>query len=691
MIRYLLLIILLGGSLIAEGEAKAPVEVTFMHETLSVNPGEPLWVGIEFSIDKSWHVYWKNPGGTGVPPKVEWSLPKGFTVTDLEWPTPERFKTFEGIGYGYHDKVMLLAKLIPPADFTGDHVDIGATITWLVCSDEACLPGEKTVNMKLPVTQAQGTVHPQFHQAIQSAVEALPQKKEVSWNEGNKGSLSIPLSHAKSTVYFYPEEGHVINDQEALSGEDSERVIASLSPLDHPVKGLLVFENNSGGKEVWNVELPYASQGFEGGILWALVLAFVGGMILNLMPCVLPVVSLKIFSFVKMGGEKRGEILKQGLFFTIGVLVSFWALAGTLILLRSWGELVGWGFQLQDPLFVAILIALIFGFGLSLFGLFEIGTMFSSWAGQTESQKRKSGGAASFFSGVLATAVATPCTGPFLGSAVGFAMTLSPIGALAIFTSLGLGMAFPYLAISCYPPLFRFLPKPGGWMIVFKEIMGFCMMATVLWLLWVFGAETSLIALMALLVSLFVLSIAGWVHGQWGTPLRSRRTRIISMIVTLALVVQSAYILVSATKMVPIMEEIAMVDSSSSKEHDIRQWESFSKERLEALRAAGTPVLIDFTARWCLICQANHMVLSTKEVSDRLAELGVVKMLADWTKNDPAITEELKKHGRSSVPLYLLYERGDKVDPAVLPQVLTPDMVLEALKKIRKEPVYEAR
>lgn len=691
MFRYLLLIILLTGSLISEEQVKAPVEVTLVHEAVSVQPGESLWVGIAFSIDRNWHIYWKNPGGTGVPPKIEWSLPQGFTVTDLEWPTPERLDTFEGTGYGYHDQVTLLAKLTAPAHFKGDHVDIGATVTWIVCSDEACLPGEKTLHATLPITLVEGAAHPQFHEAIQSVIKTLPQEKEVSWSQGNTGSLTIPSHHAESIVYFYPEEQHTISDQGPLSGENNERMIASLSPLDRPVKGLLVFQNASGEKEAWNIELPYTSQGFEGGVLWALVLAFIGGMILNLMPCVLPVVSLKIFSFVKMGGEKKGEILKQGLFFTAGVLVSFWALAGTLILLRSWGELVGWGFQLQDPLFVAILIALIFGFGLSLFGVFEIGTMFSSWAGQTEAEKRKSGGTASFFSGVLATAVATPCTGPFLGSAVGFAMTLSPIGALAIFTSLGLGMASPYLVISCYPPLFRFFPKPGNWMLVFKEIMGFCMMATVLWLLWVFGAETSLVSTMILLVSLFVLSIAGWVHGQWGTPIRSRRTRMISMIVTFALLVQSAYILVSATKMTPMIEEIAMADTFSSKERDIRQWETFSKERLAALRASGTPVLVDFTARWCLICQANHMVLSTKEVSDRLAELGVVKMLADWTKNDSAITEELKKHGRSSVPLYLLYERGDKVSPEILPQVLTPDGMVEALKKIKEAPVYEAR
>ncbi|MCB1149712.1 MAG: thioredoxin family protein, partial [Chlamydiia bacterium] len=416
---------------------------------------------------------------------------------------------------------------------------------------------------------------------------------------------------------------------------------------------------------------------FDGGFLMALLFAFAGGLILNLMPCVLPVISLKIFSFVKMSGEKRSEIVRHGVLFTLGVLVSFWALAGALIALQASGAAVGWGFQLQDPLFVGILTAIIFVFGLSLFGVFEFGTTFSSWAGQQQSNigQSSSGKASAFFSGVLATTVATPCTGPFLGPAIGFAMTLSALGSLTVFTFLALGMASPYLLISLFPSLIRFLPKPGKWMVTFKEILGFCMVATALWLVWVFAAQTSMMATSALLVALFGLSVGSWIYGKWGTPLRKRPVRIVAYALTLATLLGSTGLVLRASQMIEEPIELVAVNDPTAESKDIHGWEPFNKERLDYLRSQGIPVFIDFTARWCLICQANHMVLSTEEVEGRMAEAGVVKMLADWTKNDPEITAELKKFGRSGVPLYLLY--GKEEEPTILPQMLSPDLVVE--------------
>jgi thiol:disulfide interchange protein DsbD len=421
---------------------------------------------------------------------------------------------------------------------------------------------------------------------------------------------------------------------------------------------------------------------FEGGLGLALVLAFVGGMILNLMPCVLPVISFKVLSFVKMAGQSRKLVFTHGLTFTLGVLLSFWVLTAALLVLQAYGRSVGWGFQLQEPLFVAILAAILLVFGLSLFGVFEFGTSLIAMAGQAQQSAtaKRSGLFGSFMSGILATAVATPCTGPFLGSAVGFAMTLPPALTMLVFTSLGLGMSLPYLLLATFPSTLRFLPKPGQWMVTFKELMGFFMLATVLWLVWVFGAQTSTFALFLLLAGFFFLALGSWVYGKWS--MQRKTIRLIAYGLTIACFATGGYAIFNA-----VSPWAAQMDSSSATKQVANHsaadaWEEFSPERLAELQKQGTPVFIDFTAKWCLICQANHLVLTTSEVTQQFEKLGVVKMKADWTKNDPVITAELRKHGRSGVPLYLLYGTDPKAAPKILPQVLTPEIVLEELKNI---------
>lgn len=404
-------------------------------------------------------------------------------------------------------------------------------------------------------------------------------------------------------------------------------------------------------------------------------MAFLGGMILNLMPCVLPVISFKVMSFVKMAQESRQKIFKHGIAFSVGVLASFWVLAGTLLLLRAYGHAVGWGFQLQDPLFVAILAQLLLIFGLSQFGVFELGTSVARMAGQAEFKSQSESYTSSFISGIFATAVATPCTGPFLGSAVGYAVTVPPFFGLIIFTVLGLGMAFPYLALSAFPALLRWMPKPGAWMETLKQFMGFLMLATVLWLIWVFGAQTGEAAIFILLASLLLASLGCWIYGKWGTPFRKRGVRYVGYVFTLACAVGAFALIPMALKMEAPQEKVAV--------HGDLAWEPFSLERVAELRAKKIPVLIDFTAKWCLICQSNHLVLSNNEVEKKFKELGVVRMKADWTKNDPLITNELQKFGRSGVPLYLLYGSDPTEEPKVLPQVLTPENVIGSLNALR--------
>lgn len=418
----------------------------------------------------------------------------------------------------------------------------------------------------------------------------------------------------------------------------------------------------------------------------ALLFAFIGGMILNLMPCVLPVISFKVMSFVKMAGQSRSLTLKHGLMFSLGVILSFWMLASAMLMLRAYGQAVGWGFQLQEPLFVVILASLLFIFALSLFGVFEWGMFFASWAGQTQSDasQKSSGYIGSFLSGVLATAVATPCTGPFLGSAIGFAVTLPVFQSLLIFTSLGLGMCFPYLLLAAFPSYLRFMPKPGAWMETFKQLMGFLLLATVLWLLWVFSAQTDSFSLICLLAGLLCFSIGAWIYGRGCSPVVARKTRILTSL----LVILFAF---AGCKAILFPRAAWYSQSSSSQAKSSGDhwegWEDFSPERVAQLRREGKPILIDFTAKWCLICQANHLVLSSNEVKKQLDDSGIVKMKADWTKNDPVITQELSKFGRNSVPLYVLYGSAEQQEPLVLPQVLTPDVVVEHLNQAISEEI----
>lgn len=415
-------------------------------------------------------------------------------------------------------------------------------------------------------------------------------------------------------------------------------------------------------------------------LLFALGMAFLGGLILNLMPCVLPVISLKVLSFVKMSGSNPRLILKHSLLFSAGVIISFWILSAFLLFLKSWGHSVGWGFQLQEPLFVAILAGVFFVLALSLFGVFELGTGFAAKAGQAQT-KANSGLSASFFSGILATAIATPCSGPLLGYAIGLAFTIPFMQAMLVFSTIGLGMAFPYLLVGAFPELLKYLPKPGNWMITFKEIMGFFMLATVLWLVWVFAAQTDNDALIALLLSFFFLGIACWVFGKWGAPFRKKQVRIYGIVVACAFIAISGYILHGAVNTIeePLVydsdTQLAMLDPNEIKSG----WEKFSPERVAELRAQGVPVFVDFTARWCGLCQKNHRTLVSKEVTQKFDELGVVKMKADWTKKDDVITKELQKFGRSSVPLYVFYDSDPAKEPKILPQWLTVSNVIGAL------------
>lgn len=680
-----------GANALHAEERDTPVIVSIVHEEKAIQPGRPFWAAVHIDLADNWHSYWKNPGDAGMAPQVIWKLPEGFTASPILWPVPDDFSVESVVGYGYEGDVLLMAEITPPSEFKGTTIELGAEVTWLVCSDANCVPGNSEIKVDIPVISITPEKHLEHGPLFIEARNQLPKEgKNIEvyrTEQGVEVHLPSELTHLKDVLQFFPEDSSQVDthvNPVVKPIPDSDRFMLVLKSGEMPssknLKGLVVdksaeivsaYEINAPILDASPIILPEVTS-----LMMAVILAFVGGAILNLMPCVLPVMSFKVLGFIKMAKEDRFEILKHGLIFSLGILVSFWVLASMLLILQAYGQSAGWGFQLQEPLFVGILAAILFVVSLSLLGIFELGLFVTKIAGAAQGNTKKEGLKGSFFSGILATALATPCTGPFLGSAVGFAMTVSAPAALLIFTSLGIGMAFPYIALSAFPNFLRYLPKPGPWMETFKQLTGFVVMATVLWLTWVFSAQTNSFSLMLLLVALFALAIGSWIHGRWGGIHLSKKVRRIAAIGVLLFGATAGSLLYIATTPAVIQLE----ETSHGSAHS--GWEVFSPERVAELVAEGKPVFVDFTAKWCLICQANHLVLTSDAVNKQFAELGVVKMKADWTKNDAVITKELQKQGRSGVPLYLLYT-GKSKNPEILPQVLTPDVVINHLQSIK--------
>lgn len=429
-------------------------------------------------------------------------------------------------------------------------------------------------------------------------------------------------------------------------------------------------------------------------LLLMLSLAFAGGIVLNLMPCVLPVLSLKIFDFVQRAGNKRGRVFAHGLVFTVGTTLSFWVMAGLLLLLRRGGQGLGWGYQLQSPSFLVILCAIFFFFSLHLFGVFEVGYLFT----RIQRGHEQEGLSGSFLAGVTATLVATPCTGPFMGTAMAYAFTQSAAVSFLVFTALALGVSFPYLLLSASPGLHRYLPKPGPWMENLKQFMGFPLLATVIWLAWVFGRQTDIDAMASLLGLLLAAGISAWVLGKWMALHHPGHIRMTAALVALVIFVPSlVFTLYRVQHRIPMPSFISKTSGagdtncltpSSAQGIALRQaqaiaWEPFSPARLSALLAAGKPVFIDFTADWCLTCKVNdNVALNRAEVARRFAEKGVVALKADWTHSDPVITNALAGYGRGSIPLYVFYSGRNPGEYHILPQVLTPSIVTGTLDKM---------
>jgi thiol:disulfide interchange protein len=674
--------------------AGGQVEVSLLSEGRSIQPGRPFWVGIRFDIEDHWHINWRNAGDAGLPPVITWDLPAGYDAGEIQWPVPERLVVEPLVSYGYEGTVVFPVEITPPVEASGE-ARLHAVVDWLVCKD-VCVPGGGEVELSLPVQNEPPVSDDRWTNLFSDTRFQLPLERSEWRIAASMDDEFITLRMSPpdwwdddpGEVFFLPYAGDLMNNSAAqvFEAQEDSYTLTVTRARNNPgdpqrVSGLLVsssgwrgsgsetalaFDVGLGETDETATSATAASTAIWGPLLFALL----GGMILNLMPCVLPVLSIKVMGLVQQAGETKSSALSHGLLYTAGVVVSFWILAGVLIALRAAGEQLGWGFQLQSPTFVVIVAGLFFLLGLSLFGVFEIGASLIGLG-----SKSGSGAFGAFNSGILAVIVATPCTAPFMGSALGYALTQPVVGSLLVFTALGLGLALPYLIFTASPALLRFVPKPGAWMETLKQLMGFLLMATVVWLAWVLGNQAGAQAIAVLLSMLLLLSVAAWIWGRWGNLANSGRTRILASIVALSLAIVGVGWGLKGIHLFGTTAQAASGQESG--------WEPYSEERVQELVTSGRRVLVDFTADWCLSCQVNERVaLASESVEKRLHELDVALLKADWTLRDAKIAAALAGFGRNSVPLYVLYSGKAGDEPVILPAILTPGIVLEALDRL---------
>lgn len=687
---------------IVAGPVSTPhVTAELLLDRSHVRPGEEFRLGLHLKMKEGWHTYWKHPGDSGEATTIDWVLPEGFTAEPILWPQPQRISMEPLTTYGYEGDVLLLVPMRAPATaIAGSSASMTANVYWMVC-EKICIPEEVTLDIDVPIAREPSSATA-YASLFDRSTATLPISSE-GWQirAVRRGNTILLGARAPQTyrieqrgISFFAAAGPLIeySAPQPVSIRDGELTIElTRSPYAaddvRRLAGVLHAPAGwtAGGPVAVEIDVPIdasapiATEVAERApltLLIALGFAFLGGMVLNLMPCVFPVVSLKILAFVQQSGDEPRRVRLHGLSFAGGVLLAFWTLAGLLLALRAAGEEIGWGFQLQSPAFVAAMAFLLFILGLSLSGVMEIGTSLTRLGGAAGS----AGYRTSAINGMLATVVATPCTAPFMGAALGFALTQPTTAAVLIFTALGAGMAAPYVALSLWPALLRFLPRSGDWMVRFKQLMAFPLFATVAWLVWVFGHQTGVDGILRLLLGLTLVGAAAWVWGSWATLDRSSLTIAAARSVAVALLA-SGFLLSVAAK--PVGGEVNPAGMRQNRAGMV-QWEPWSEERVAELRAEGRPIFIDFTAAWCLTCKVNERVaFSSTEVSRIARERNIAMLKADWTNRDAAIMRALRTFGRSGVPLYVLYEADPSASPRLLPEILSPGILIEAFSQLQ--------
>lgn len=685
----------------------ARVELVAAQE--SVRAGQTLLVALRIEHEAGWHTYWKNPGDSGMPTRISWTLPPGFTAGPILWPVPERIPVGPLTNIGYHGETLLLTEIATPkALASGIPVRIEAKAEWLICK-EVCLPGGATLSLELP--GGTGAPDTRWSQRLRDAHAAVPRALQ-GWQVSAEPSTDhivlrlAPQDAAQrplENLVFHPDDPEIVDypSPQRLVREDSGSYRLELTAAPafkgniHALSGLIVAASGldaDGKVRAATVSAPWpggaptvrasappaaidaaqiaaAARGSEAdrlGLAAALTFAFLGGLVLNLMPCVFPVVSIKVLGFVREAHGSVRRLRAHGLAFAAGIVVCFWLVAGTLMALRASGQALGWGYQLQSPPIVAGLATLFFVLGLNLSGVFEWGLRLQTAAGSVSDHGGLRG---AFFAGLLATVVAAPCTAPFMGAALGYALTQPALQAMVVFTVLALGMAAPYVILSFQPRLVRWLPRPGRWMETFKQVLAFPLYLTAVWLVWVLGEQLGVDAAARLLAALVLVAAALWAFDRFLVRAHGPRRG-------LTIVAIAALLGAAALFGWPSGEPRAATADASG------PWTPYTDAALQTERANGHAVFVDFTAAWCVTCQVNkRLVLESEPVRRAFADRGVVRMRADWTNRDAHITAALARLGRNGVPVYAVYSAVQDGAPELLPELLTSAIVVRALER----------
>ena len=651
-IRFFLLLLLFSVYGFANTVNTGHAEVSIIKSSATIVNKDELFIGIRMDMQKHWHTYWKNPGDSGGPLKVKWQVPVEYNIDDVQWPAPELIPYPPLMTYGYEDFVIFPFKVDISASQSLDYIN--ADIDFLICED-ICVPEQAIIN-----TSFQDLI---IDNRLDDWVLKVPNVTlpVISSHKDNILELRFSFNETIEDIYFYIEEKDIVlysNEQKLIKEENNwllQVFIEDDPDFNKVINGVISINNDS---YIINSEVSYNNGTVNSlSVLQALLFAFIGGLILNLMPCVFPIISLKVLSFVSMGGESKEIIRKHSLSFCLGVVLSFIAIALVLLFLKQSGVLVGWGFQLQSPVIVGTLSILMFLIGLILLTDINIGASLTRLGKVGSNDSSYSG---SFLTGILAVIVASPCTAPFMGAAIGYALIQPSAITLPIFLSLGLGFAAPYLVLSIKPELISSMPRPGKWMETLKEFFAFPMFATSLWLLWVFSMQTNTEALISLLISLLLVSLLVWSYSK----LNKTFIRIILVLIGIFML-SYQLIQISNTKIAELQSE-----------NTLKSW----NENTESLyQSKNQAYLINFTAAWCITCQANDKIaLSRPAVKNYLKENNIEYIVADWTNRNEEILNVLNKYGRSGVPLYVYWKPG-MTKSKLLPAILTEQIVLDSL------------
>jgi thiol:disulfide interchange protein DsbD len=657
--------------------AGATVETPQTRATLIVNraqvaPGTSFLAGLDLELKHGWHTYWRTPGDSGLAADIQWALPPGFTAGSIQWPPPTRVPTGDLMNFGYEGRVILPISIAADSTAVSGAVELKAHATWLACA-EVCIPEEGDFSVPITVASSAETPSGLDADALLGVQKKIPQPAPwpvvLSYDDHElrlDAGPGLDIANIASAELFPDGEGIIINAAPQNMKVRGDRLSLTLSPGKLRVgnaSGVLVIQDKSGERTGYEINAPVttSSAGQAGDVtIWlAVAFAFLGGVILNAMPCVLPVLVMKVVSIT---GHPQSSLKRDSLIYSAGVVSAFTFLAAVLLILRAGGEAIGWGFQLQSPVFVTVLASLMLALGLNLSGVFPIGAGIMG-IGQSWTTKGSIWGP--YLTGILAVVVATPCTVPFMGTAVGFAFVQSPLVAIAIFEALALGLAFPYVILAFVPGFSRVIPRPGVWMERLKQILAFGLYGATAWLVWVLTQQLDPPGVAVVFAALLCVAFAAW---SWGVAAAGHHR---------------AWAIVAVVALVLCVAAVASLHAQASSTHARTEaasesYQTFTPERLATLRAAGKPVFVNFTAAWCITCLVNERIaLSRPEVAQVLGSGRVAYLKGDWTNRDPAISAALHELGREGVPVYAVYPPNGQ--PFLLPQVLTPRILLDAL------------